>query len=218
MRAALKTMCAVGLGLVFVAGCTARPMSEWRIVGPPGPVGPTGAPGVVGPAGPAGPAGPVGPAGVAGPAGPSGPAGVAGAVGARGADARWLTVPDILFEYDKADIRPDEMSKVKQVADYLKANDAIVIRLNGHTDPRGTPRYNVGLSERRVETVRKTLIDAGVPADRIEIVAFGEQRPKCDQTTEECYQADRRVEVFFAAPGTSGMASPGVQRRGGASR
>jgi outer membrane protein OmpA-like peptidoglycan-associated protein len=124
-------------------------------------------------------------------------------------------VPDILFDFDKAEIRQDQAPKVRELADYLKQNDAVVLKLDGYTDPRGTPRYNDRLSERRAEAVRKALIDGGVPAERVEIAAFGERRPKCDQATEECYQFDRRVEVFFGAPGTTGMASPGARRPGG---
>jgi outer membrane protein OmpA-like peptidoglycan-associated protein len=215
MRPTIRAMGPVVLGLILVAGCTARPTSEWRIVGPPGPPGPAGPPGL---AGPAGPAGPSGPAGAQGPAGAPGVAGAVGPAGARGADARWLTVPDILFEFDKAEIRQEEAPKVRELAEYLKQNDAIVLRLDGHTDPRGTPRYNAGLSERRVVTVRKALIDAGVPAERVEIAAFGEKRPKCDQATEECWQWDRRVEVFFGAPGTTPAASPGARRPAGGTR
>jgi outer membrane protein OmpA-like peptidoglycan-associated protein len=141
--------------------------------------------------------------------GPAGQQGVAGAAGPRGADAVWLTMPDILFEFDKAVIRQEEAPKIKELADFLKKSDSVVLRLDGHTDPRGTDRYNATLSERRVAAVRKALIDAGAPPDRIDIAAYGEKRLKCDQKTEECFQLDRRVEVLFATPGAAGMASPG---------
>jgi outer membrane protein OmpA-like peptidoglycan-associated protein len=117
-------------------------------------------------------------------------------------------VPDILFEYDKAVIRQDEAQKISTVADIMKKNENLVVRLDGHTDPRGSDLYNSSLSGRRVEAVRKSLIDAGVPPERIVIASFGERRLKCDTATEDCYQADRRVEVFFGSPGASGYASP----------
>ena len=135
--------------------------------------------------------------------------GVAGAPGPRGADAVYLTVSVILFECDKAAVRQEEAAKIKEVADFLKQNENVVIRLDGHTDPRGSEGYNAKLSERRVESVRRSLIDAGAPANRIDIAAYGEKRLKCDQKTEECFQLDRRVEVLFGAPGAAGMASPG---------
>ena len=191
---ATRGLISIGSVLVLVAACTARPLPEWNIVSQPGPPGPPGPPGVAGPPGPPGPAGPAGPAGAMGSAGLAGPA---GAAGDRGVDARWISVPDILFEYDKADILPDEAQKIRQVADLVKKNPHVTVRLDGHADPRGSDRYNIALSERRVEAVRRGLVDAGVPADRIVIAAFGEKRPKCDAATEECYKADRRVEVFF---------------------
>jgi outer membrane protein OmpA-like peptidoglycan-associated protein len=151
-------------------------------------------------------------------AGTAGPAGPAGAQGDRGADAQWVSVPDILFEFDKADVRVDETQKIRQIAELVKKNDQLVVRLDGHTDPRGTDRYNTSLSERRVEAVRKALIDGGVPADRIAIATYGERRPKCDTPTEDCYQIDRRVEVFFGGPGATVSASPRTQPAPGVKR
>jgi outer membrane protein OmpA-like peptidoglycan-associated protein len=139
--------------------------------------------------------------------GPAGPIGAAGAPGERGADAQWVSVPDILFDFDKADIRTEDADKIRLVAEFMKKNDQLVVRLDGHADPRGADRYNGALSERRVEAVRRILVDAGVPPERIVIAAFGERRPKCDSANEDCYQADRRVEVFFGAPGTYPAAS-----------
>jgi outer membrane protein OmpA-like peptidoglycan-associated protein len=191
----------IGVVLMIAASCTAQPLSEWNIVGPPGPAGPAGPPGVEGPPGPRGPAGPVGSQG------PVGPAGAPGAPGERGADAQWVMVPDILFDFDKAEVRADDAQKIRLVADFVKKNDQLVVRLDGHADPRGPDRYNNALSARRVEAVRQSLIDAGVPADRVVIAAFGERRPKCDSPSELCYQADRRVEVFFGVPGTTPAAS-----------
>ena len=193
---ATRGLISTGIVLILVAGCTARQLPEWNLACPPGPPGP---PGPAGAAGPPGPAGPPGSAGLAGAMGPAGAAGASGAAGERGTDARWIGIPDILFHYDKADLRPDETQKIRQVADLFKKNDHLIVRLDGHADPRGSDRYNITLSERRVDAVRRGLVDAGVPADRIVIAAFGEKRPKCDAATEDCYKADRRVEVFFGA-------------------
>ena len=196
----MKSALLLGLIVILVAGCSARPASEWNILaGPPGPPGPSG---------PAGPPGPPGPAGPAGTSGPTGPAGVAGPAGPAGADATWFSVKDVLFDYDKAEIRTDETAKITQLAQYMKQNDALVLRLDGHTDPRGSNPYNVKLSQRRVEAVKKGLIDAGVPAERIRVAAFGESQLKCNEQNENCFQADRRVEVFFGTEDATYAASP----------
>jgi outer membrane protein OmpA-like peptidoglycan-associated protein len=203
-----------GLIALLVAGCSARPMSDWNIVGPPGPpgergpAGPGGAAGSAGPAGPTGQIGKAGPPGPAGGPGPAGPAGPVGPVGAAGADAKWMSFRDVLFDYDKADIRADEQSKITQLANYVKKNDGLVVRLDGYTDPRGSDPYNMKLSERRVEAVKKALTDAGVPADRIRLGAHGERQPRCMEKDESCYQADRRVEVFFGTEEGTVAASP----------
>jgi outer membrane protein OmpA-like peptidoglycan-associated protein len=107
-----------------------------------------------------------------------------------------LLIGDILFDFDKADIRASERSKITQAADYMAKNPSTQLSLNGNADPRGTSPYNMELSKRRVENVRAALVAAGVPDDRIKTEAFGEERPKCTQQTEECYQLDRRVEVW----------------------
>jgi outer membrane protein OmpA-like peptidoglycan-associated protein len=212
----MKIFVTLGMIAMLVAGCAAR--TDWQIVGPagppgePGPAGPAGPPGPAGPTGPAGQigqAGPPGPAGAAGVAGPAGPAGAVGAAGAAGADAKWMSFKDVLFDYDRAEIRPDESAKITQLAEYIKKNDGLVVRLDGHADPRGTDPYNMKLSQRRVEAVKKALIDAGVSADRVRVAAFGDRILKCTSKNDEgCFQADRRVEVYFGTDDTSAMASP----------
>jgi peptidoglycan-associated lipoprotein len=187
------------IGLVAM-GCSARPIggeTGWKIYGPPGPAG------VAGPAGPQGPAGPAGPGGAAGLSGPAGApgavgaAGVQGAQGAPGAMMRWTSFKDILFDFDRSDLRAEETGKVAEIAAYLQQHPAVKIGIDGHTDPRGTDAYNQALSERRVETVREALVRAGVPAARIHTGAFGESRPACSGPNEACWQRDRRVEVLL---------------------
>jgi outer membrane protein OmpA-like peptidoglycan-associated protein len=198
---------------LFAVGCSARPIGGdmgWKVYGPTGPQG------VAGPAGPAGPQGPQGPAGAqgsgqgmagpAGPAGPQGPAGmqgVAGAAGATGAQgapavvANWTKFNDILFDFDKADVRSNETSKVTDIATYVQQNPATMVGIDGYADPRGTDKYNQALSERRVNAIRDALLKAGVSRDRIQTGAFGEMRLKCQEATEACWQSDRRVEVLI---------------------
>jgi peptidoglycan-associated lipoprotein len=178
----------LGVIALLVLGCQVTPQGgEWKFYGPPGPPGPQGPPG---PPGPAGPPGPPGPPGLAGPAGPSGPAGAAGAA------AQWRSFADILFDYDKSDVRASETSKITDIAKYMQGDPSINLRIDGFADPRGTSKYNLALSQRRVSAVRDALIKAGVPAGRISTGHFGEQRPKCTDKTEECWQRDRRVEVL----------------------
>lgn len=180
---------------LFAVACTARPNggpTGWNIYGP---VGPAGVAGPAGPAGPQGPAGPGGPAGVQGPSGSMGAQGQAGAVSVM----RWTKFKDILFDFDKSDVRSNETSKIADIASYLQQNPSTLIGIDGYADPRGTDNYNQALSERRVNSIRDALVGAGVPAAKITTGAFGEMRLKCAVPTEECWQSDRRVEVLISA-------------------
>lgn len=205
---AVVVLCAVG--------CSVRPIggdTGWKIYGPAGPpgpaglTGPAGPAGLAGPAGPAGLAGPAGPAGLAGPVGPAGsvgpqgPIGLIGAQGPAGENARWVTFKDILFDFDKADVRVTETEKIFEITTFMKENPSVHLGIDGHADPRGSTSYNLALSQRRVSAIRTALIAAGVPADRIKTGAFGEERPKCVEATEACWQLDRRVEVLVSPSG-----------------
>ena len=176
---------------LFAVGCSARPIggeSGWKFYGPMGSAGPAGE------TGPAGPMGPMGPAGM------QGPGGVAGAQGLTGAAATsWKTFSNILFDFDKSDIRSNEAGKVAVIATYLQQNPSAEIGIDGYADPRGTDSYNQALSERRVMSIRDALAKAGVPGGKIVSGAFGENRPVCGEATEECWQRDRRVEVLVRA-------------------
>jgi peptidoglycan-associated lipoprotein len=179
---------------LFAAGCSARPIggeTGWKFYGPAG---------AVGVAGPAGPAGRMGPQGPVGPSGGQGIAGVAGMTGPQGPTAPgWARFNNILFDFDKSDIRANETSKVSDIAAYLNQNPSAKVGIDGYTDPRGTDPYNQALSERRVNAIQAALVKAGVPASKIQTGAFGEKRLKCGDKTEECWQRDRRVEVLVTA-------------------
>jgi outer membrane protein OmpA-like peptidoglycan-associated protein len=101
-----------------------------------------------------------------------------------------------MFAYDQADVRPSEMSKTSEIAAYMKQNPSLRLGIDGDTDTRGTNRYNANLNERRMGAVRDALIQAGVPADRIEAGAFGQARSNCNDATPQCWQRDGRVEVL----------------------
>ena len=73
------------------------------------------------------------------------------------------------------------------------------IGIAGYTDTQSRDQYNLPLSQRRVETVRDSLIQAGVPADRIETGTFGTDRFMCNSANEQCSQREGRVEVLVRA-------------------
>jgi peptidoglycan-associated lipoprotein len=198
-----------GVLSLFALGCSARPMggeTGWKVYGPAGPEGPAGL------AGPAGPPGPTGAPGVAGPAGPAGGPGLAGLTGPQGpageqgVAARWESFKDILFDFDKSDVRANEVGKIKEIVEFMKQNPTFEIGIEGYADPRGTNAYNQALSERRVTAIRDALVTEGASADAIRTGAQGEKNRNCGEDTEACYQKNRRVEVFVRPDATRSAA------------
>jgi outer membrane protein OmpA-like peptidoglycan-associated protein len=152
-----------------------------------------------GPRGPMGPPGPTGMTGAQGATGLTGSQGQPGMAASPGSVASpgWITLRDIMFDFDRADLRPSEKNKISDVAAYLSQNPSVHVGIDGSTDLlRGTNRYNESLSQQRVANVRDALIRAGVSPDRIETGRIGVERVQCDDSTEQCSQRDGRVEVM----------------------
>lgn len=155
-----------------------------------------------GPTGPRGNTGPPGPTGMTGAEGAPGLTGSRGQPGvtAPGPDASetgWISLRDIMFDYDTAEIRPSEMNKISEVAAYLKQNPSVRVGIDGATDLwRGANRYNVELSAQRIANVRNALIETGIADNRIETGRFGARRAECDDSNERCSKREGRVEVM----------------------
>src|SRR4029450_418647 len=176
---------------MFAVGCT----------GPAGVAGPQGSTGATGMTGSQGGAGMTGAQGQAGMTGSQGQAGVTGAQGQPGAvspappGTRWTSLRDIMFDYNRTEIRSTELSKIADIAVYPNQNPSVRLGIDGATDLlRGTNQYNAVMSQQRVGNVRDALIRAGVSADRIETGSFGAERAKCNDGNELCSQRDGRGE------------------------
>jgi peptidoglycan-associated lipoprotein len=102
-------------------------------------------------------------------------------------------VKTIYFEYDKADIKPDQVSILQGNAGWLKANPNVRFTIEGNCDERGSEEYNLGLGDRRANAVKEYLISQGVAANRIMTISYGEERPVCRDETEACFEKNRRA-------------------------
>src|SRR2546426_613108 len=101
-------------------------------------------------------------------------------------------VRDAYFDFDKADIRPDARAALAQTADFLKGHPSIKATIEGHCDERGSTEYNLALGDRRATAVKQYLVSLGVSADRLSTVSFGKEKPFCNESSESCWQQNRR--------------------------
>ncbi|HZI63736.1 MAG TPA: OmpA family protein [Thermoanaerobaculia bacterium] len=104
----------------------------------------------------------------------------------------------ILFDFDSAAVRADAEPTLAEVAEVLKAYGERPARIEGHTDSIATDSYNLDLSKRRAESVRKWLGSHGVKAARLTAVGQGEAKPVADNSTAAGRQSNRRVEIVIA--------------------
>ena len=88
----------------------------------------------------------------------------------------------VYFDYDQAEIKPEFTSMLAAHGQYLAMNATATLRLEGNTDERGSREYNIGLGERRAQSVRRALMLQGAAANQLTTVSYGEERPSCRGT------------------------------------
>lgn len=106
-----------------------------------------------------------------------------------------LVLQDVVFETGKADLKAGSAQRLQPLAQYLKANPEVKVRIDGHTDSQGSDAYNQQLSEARAQSVRTALAGMGVDGARITAVGHGEAQPVADNKDAAGRQQNRRVEV-----------------------
>jgi outer membrane protein OmpA-like peptidoglycan-associated protein len=105
---------------------------------------------------------------------------------------------DVTFDTNSAEVRPGLYSEIDRVAGVLTQYPQTMIRVEGHTDSKGSSEYNMDLSLRRADAVKRLLTRRGVAESRIEEVGYGEIRPIATNETEAGRQKNRRVEIKIA--------------------
>jgi peptidoglycan-associated lipoprotein len=117
---------------------------------------------------------------------------------ASGPTGEMLSRRIIYFDFDSAEIRADSQAVVSAHGKYLADNPNTRIRLEGHADERGSREYNIGLGERRAQSVRRALLLQGLSEAQLSTVSFGEERPAVAGSDEDAYSQNRRVELVYA--------------------
>ena len=106
-------------------------------------------------------------------------------------------VKDVFFDYDKFAIRPDQVTTMQNDEAFLSQHPSIKVLVEGHCDDRGSEEYNIALGASRAESVKRALVQEGIPADRVRTVSFGKEKPFCTQDNEQCWQQNRVDHFAF---------------------
>jgi peptidoglycan-associated lipoprotein len=114
-----------------------------------------------------------------------------------GPQAGLLATRVIYFDFDSAEIKGQGTDVVAAHAKYLASHSSARVRLEGHTDERGSREYNIGLGERRAQAVRRALLLQGAADAQISTVSYGEERPAVPGHDEAAWAKNRRVEIVY---------------------
>ncbi len=120
---------------------------------------------------------------------------------AETASAKAAIAQMVYFDFNKDDVRDDAKPTLDAKVGILNANQALRIRIAGHTDDRGSDEYNLALGQRRAASVQRYLVSRGVDASRFETVSFGKERPAAQGEDEAAWAKNRRAEFEIIAGG-----------------
>jgi len=109
---------------------------------------------------------------------------------------RALTNNVVYFDYDASTIKAEYQDIVSAYARYLTGNPVAKVRLEGHTDERGSREYNVALGENRANAVKAALTAAGVAPAQISVISYGKERPAVEGHDEAAWSKNRRVQII----------------------
>ena len=106
---------------------------------------------------------------------------------------------DAFFDYDQSDLREDARSTLATDAQWLKKHPSVQVLIEGHCDERGTAAYNLALGDRRANAAKEYLVSLGIDASRLRTISYGKERPFCTESSESCWQKNRRAHLVITA-------------------
>ncbi len=98
----------------------------------------------------------------------------------------------VYFDFDQSFIRDEAGEVMKANVEWLKAHPQAKIKIEGNCDERGTIEYNQALGQRRAANAKKYLAEMGISGHRISLISYGKEKPGCTESTESCWQKNRR--------------------------
>ncbi len=108
-----------------------------------------------------------------------------------------LSKRSVYFDFDKYDIKDEYKGLVEAHAKYLRENSGAKMLIQGNADERGSREYNLGLGQRRADSVKRALILLGAKEGQIESVSLGEEKPVCTEHAEGCWAKNRRDDMLY---------------------
>jgi peptidoglycan-associated lipoprotein len=103
----------------------------------------------------------------------------------------------IYFEFDSANLTDESLNILEVHGNFIAENGSVSVRLEGHADERGSREYNIGLGDRRAQSVRRVLLVQGASADQIDTVSYGEEKPAVSGHDDDAWAKNRRVELLY---------------------
>ncbi len=103
----------------------------------------------------------------------------------------------IYFDFDSAKISDESLALLEAHGNFIASNGNVSVRLEGHTDERGSREYNIALGDRRAQSVRRVLLFQGASVDQLETISYGEEQPAMSGHEEAAWGKNRRVEIVY---------------------
>jgi peptidoglycan-associated lipoprotein len=97
----------------------------------------------------------------------------------------------VFFDFDKTEIKPEGQQALQRQAAWLKQYASVTVTVEGHCDERGTREYNLALGNRRANAVKNALVSLGIPANRIQLISYGKDRPIVVGSNEAAWAQNR---------------------------
>jgi peptidoglycan-associated lipoprotein len=108
-----------------------------------------------------------------------------------------LSKRSVYFDLDKYDVKAEYKPMVEAHAKYLTGNKGAKVAVQGNTDERGSREYNIALGNNRADSVRKMMNVFGASDSQIEVISFGEDKPRAACHDESCWKENRRADIVY---------------------
>lgn len=108
-----------------------------------------------------------------------------------------LSKRGVYYDFDKSDVKAEYKPMVEAHSSYLTGHKAAKVTVQGNCDERGSREYNIALGNHRADSVRKMMNVFGASDSQIEVVSFGEEKPRAACHDESCWQENRRSDIVY---------------------